>query len=67
MEVWLHAFSFAGKVAPLARQAEEWGFDGLLVADSQNLNAEVPGSLDADPDLVAQTNAAFARDVLPRL
>lgn len=41
MEVWLHAFSFAGKVAPLARQAEEWGFHGLLVADSQNLNADV--------------------------
>ncbi len=41
MEVWLHAFSFAGRVAPLARQAEEWGFDGLLVADSQNLNADV--------------------------
>ena len=25
----------------MARQAEEWGFDGLLVADSQNLNADV--------------------------
>jgi 5,10-methylenetetrahydromethanopterin reductase len=41
MDVWLHAFSFPGRVAPLARQAEAWGFDGLLVADSQNLNADV--------------------------
>jgi 5,10-methylenetetrahydromethanopterin reductase len=41
MEVWLHAFSFAGRVARLARQAEEWGFTGLLVADSQNLNADI--------------------------
>jgi 5,10-methylenetetrahydromethanopterin reductase len=27
----------------------------------------VPGSVDAEPDLVAQTNEAFAADVLPRL
>ncbi|HLM30062.1 MAG TPA: LLM class flavin-dependent oxidoreductase [Solirubrobacterales bacterium] len=25
----------------LARRAEQWGYDGLLVADSQNLNADV--------------------------
>jgi 5,10-methylenetetrahydromethanopterin reductase len=25
----------------LARRVEAWGFDGLLVADSQNLNADV--------------------------
>ncbi len=41
MEVWLHAFSFPGRVAALARQAEEWGFTGFLLADSQNLNADV--------------------------
>lgn len=41
MEVWLHAFAFAGRVAPLARRAEALGFDGLAVADSQCLNADV--------------------------
>ncbi|HEX2096905.1 MAG TPA: LLM class flavin-dependent oxidoreductase [Solirubrobacterales bacterium] len=41
MEVWMHAFSFPGRVAELARRVEKWGFDGLLVADSQNLNADV--------------------------
>jgi len=41
MEVWLHAFSFPHRVAELAHQAEEWGFTGLLLADSQNLNADV--------------------------
>jgi 5,10-methylenetetrahydromethanopterin reductase len=41
MELWLHAFSFPQRVAELARQAEEWGFTGLLVADSQNLNADI--------------------------
>jgi 5,10-methylenetetrahydromethanopterin reductase len=41
VQVWLHAFAAPGRVAPLARQAEEWGFDGLLVADSQNLTADV--------------------------
>jgi 5,10-methylenetetrahydromethanopterin reductase len=41
MEVWLHAFAFPGHVAQLAHQAEEWGFTGLLVADSQNLNADI--------------------------
>ena len=41
MEIWLHTFSFPHRVAELARQAEHWGFTGLLVADSQNLNADV--------------------------
>lgn len=41
MEVWLHAFSFPGRTAELARRAEAWGYDGMLVADSQNLNADV--------------------------
>jgi 5,10-methylenetetrahydromethanopterin reductase len=37
----MHAFSYPHRVAELARQVEAWGFDGLLVADSQNLNADV--------------------------
>jgi 5,10-methylenetetrahydromethanopterin reductase len=37
----MHAFSLAGKVAPHAAQVEEWGFDGMLLADSQNLNADI--------------------------
>ncbi|MDO8213961.1 LLM class flavin-dependent oxidoreductase [Conexibacter sp. CPCC 206217] len=41
MQVWLHAFSFPHRTAALARQAEAWGFTGLFVADSQNLNADV--------------------------
>jgi 5,10-methylenetetrahydromethanopterin reductase len=41
MEFWLHTFSIPGRVAELARQAEEWGFAGLLVADSQNLTADI--------------------------
>lgn len=41
MEVWLHAFSFAGRTAELARRAEQCGYAGMLVADSQNLNADV--------------------------
>jgi 5,10-methylenetetrahydromethanopterin reductase len=41
MEVWLHAFSFPHRVAKLARQAEDWGFTGVLLADSQNLNADI--------------------------
>jgi 5,10-methylenetetrahydromethanopterin reductase len=41
MQAWMHAFAFPHRVAELARQVEVWGFDGLLVADSQNLNADV--------------------------
>jgi 5,10-methylenetetrahydromethanopterin reductase len=41
MDVWMHAFSFANRTVERARQVEAWGFDGLLVADSQNLNADV--------------------------
>jgi len=37
----MHSFSFAGKVAAHAAQIEAWGFDGMLLADSQNLNADV--------------------------
>jgi 5,10-methylenetetrahydromethanopterin reductase len=40
-EVWLHAFAFPRRVAELARQAEAWGFTGLLLADSQNLTADI--------------------------
>jgi 5,10-methylenetetrahydromethanopterin reductase len=41
MEVWMHTFAFPHRVADLARRVEQWGFSGLLVADSQNLNADV--------------------------
>ena len=41
MEFWLHSFSFPHRTAELARRAEAWGFTGMLVADSQNLNADV--------------------------
>jgi 5,10-methylenetetrahydromethanopterin reductase len=41
VQVWLHSFAFAHHTAERARQAERWGFDGMLVADSQNLNADV--------------------------
>ena len=41
MEVWLHSFALAGKTAERARWAERAGFDGLLLADSQNLTADV--------------------------
>ncbi len=41
MEVWLHTFSFPRRVADLAREVEDLGFSGLLVADSQNLNADI--------------------------
>jgi 5,10-methylenetetrahydromethanopterin reductase len=41
VDVWLHSFSFARRTADHAREVEAWGFDGLLVADSQNLNADV--------------------------
>jgi 5,10-methylenetetrahydromethanopterin reductase len=41
MDAWMHTFSFPHRVAELAKRAEEWGFGGLLVADSQNLNADI--------------------------
>ncbi len=41
MEVWLHGFAFPQRVAELARRAEAWGFTGLLIADSQNLTADI--------------------------
>ena len=41
IEVWIHSFSFAGKVAPHAARVEAWGFDGFFLADSQNLNADL--------------------------
>ena len=36
-QVWTHGFPVPGRTAGLARQAEESGFAGLLLADSQNL------------------------------
>ena len=36
-QVWMHGFPVPGRTAHLARQAEDLGFDGLLLADSQNL------------------------------
>jgi hypothetical protein len=41
MEIWLHAFAIPGRVAELARWAEPSGFTGLLIADSQNLTADI--------------------------
>src|SRR5919109_1458158 len=41
MDVWMHAFSFTHRTVERARQVEAWGFDGLMLADSQNLNADV--------------------------
>jgi 5,10-methylenetetrahydromethanopterin reductase len=40
-EVWIRAYSIPHQVAELARNAEDWGFTGLLLADSQNLTADV--------------------------
>ncbi len=36
-EFWLHGFPVPRRAVPLAVQAERWGFDGLLLADSENL------------------------------
>jgi 5,10-methylenetetrahydromethanopterin reductase len=41
MDVWLHGFSFPGRVAEWARAREGWGFTGLAIADSQNLTADI--------------------------
>ncbi len=37
----MHSFSFARRVAAHAQEVERWGFDGMLLADSQNLNADI--------------------------
>jgi alkanesulfonate monooxygenase SsuD/methylene tetrahydromethanopterin reductase-like flavin-dependent oxidoreductase (luciferase family) len=50
MEVWPHGFALPGRVAELARAAEEWGFTGFLVADSQNLTP-TSGSSSRSPPL----------------
>jgi 5,10-methylenetetrahydromethanopterin reductase len=39
-EVWLHAFPTPGRTVGLAKQVEGWGFDGLLLADSETLVAD---------------------------
>jgi 5,10-methylenetetrahydromethanopterin reductase len=36
-EFWMHWFPIPGQVERVAEQAEQLGFDGLLLADSQNL------------------------------
>jgi hypothetical protein len=36
-EIWLHGFPLPHRTVDLAVQAERWGFDGLLLADSENL------------------------------
>ncbi len=36
-EFWLHGFPVPRRATALAVQAEAWGFDGLLLADSENL------------------------------
>ena len=41
MEVWIRAYSIPHRVAELACKAEDWGFTGLLLADSQNLTADI--------------------------
>lgn len=41
MELWLHAFAIPGRVAATAREAEDWGLAGLMLADSQNLTADI--------------------------
>jgi 5,10-methylenetetrahydromethanopterin reductase len=41
MEVWTRAYAIPHRVAEVARKAEGWGFTGLLLADSQNLTADI--------------------------
>ena len=36
-EIWLHGFPIPHRTVALAVQAERWGFDELLLADSENL------------------------------
>jgi len=40
-QVWLHGFPVPGRCGETAAQAERLGFDGLLLADSQNLVGDV--------------------------
>lgn len=40
-QVWLHGFPVPGRCEETAAQAERLGFDGLLLADSQNLVGDV--------------------------
>ncbi|WP_419817490.1 LLM class flavin-dependent oxidoreductase [Glaciibacter flavus] len=37
MKFWLHGFPIPTRSAPLARRAEGWGYEGILLADSQLL------------------------------
>ncbi len=39
-EIWLHGFPTPGRTVELARTLEDWGFDGLLLADSETLVAD---------------------------
>ena len=41
MKIWLHSFPRPGTTAATARAAEAAGYDGLALADSQNLTADV--------------------------
>jgi 5,10-methylenetetrahydromethanopterin reductase len=41
MKIWLHSFPRPGTTAGVARAAEAAGYDGLALADSQNLTADV--------------------------
>ncbi len=36
-EIYLHGFPIPGRTVELAVETEQWGFDGLLLADSENL------------------------------
>lgn len=40
-EIWIHQFAVAGKTADAARTLEELGFDGMLLADSQDITADI--------------------------
>jgi alkanesulfonate monooxygenase SsuD/methylene tetrahydromethanopterin reductase-like flavin-dependent oxidoreductase (luciferase family) len=71
-EIWLHGFPLPRRTVDLAVQAERWGFDGLLLADSENLVGDpyvelALASRDADSHALAESNARFASEVLPAL
>lgn len=55
MELWTHAYSAPRAIVHNARLAEEGGWDGLSVVDSQNLSGDA---------FVALTNAALATETL---